>query len=681
MRFQHLTIASVAVLLAGCSSNSGDYIGPEPEKPELVEKEYNTFNFSTENSQSYVNLSYNADVKTNIYFELFDEEPGEWADNGKYYKKEGVLPIYSGFTDENGQFKSNISLPSYVSKLYAYTPYFIATPILETTMTGNTATFVDNKEYSARALTRAAMTGVTNKSYMVCPVEEIPSNLPSYATEKRWFDSEVDYDNNGRLQTLFEGEENLPLIPQDKLDSYLQTHLAVFPVDKNSFPEEYIKQADIKITKPAEVAVTIIGGNTCWNSSMGYYYYPDGQQPTSLDEANVILLFPNTQNGTYRGSAASAGVSNGNCVKLKYYPNISNNGDMSEATDIFPANSRIGFVLAANAWSNRFNNWTNDRMQRSATSANMSKDYLGKAYNKPMSAVYNIDGQVLVSFEDDNNYDHNYSDLVMTFQTNPVDAPGPTPDPKYEFRKTTENVGFYIFEDQWPSKGDYDLNDVIFNATYTKVYSTANNAIYEEGYTFKTYTNAAKAEKLKSGVAVKVEGLKATDQIEFFVKKPGETEFTAANFERDTKNNIIYLTDNAKSNIGTEYMFNVKHDEALGALYKEKKVKIKPFIYRDVDGKRLEIHIAQEDPTNVADRSFFGTEDDASQPDKKIFYVRSGNYPFGIFLDGATESDMSKLFDAENETIAIDGDEEHPIYPKYKSWVESNGSKDKDWYK
>ena len=119
MRFQHLTIASVAVLLAGCSSNSGDYIGPEPEKPELVEKEYNTFNFSTENSQSYVNLSYNADVKTNIYFELFDEEPGEWADNGKYYKKEGVLPIYSGFTDENGQFKSNISLPSYVSKLYA----------------------------------------------------------------------------------------------------------------------------------------------------------------------------------------------------------------------------------------------------------------------------------------------------------------------------------------------------------------------------------------------------------------------------------------------------------------------------------------------------------------------------------------------------------------------------------
>ena len=81
-----MTGVQTCALPIWCSSNSGDYIAPEPEKPELVEKEYNTFNFSTENSQSYVNLSYNTGVKTNIYFELFDEEPGEWADNGKYYK-------------------------------------------------------------------------------------------------------------------------------------------------------------------------------------------------------------------------------------------------------------------------------------------------------------------------------------------------------------------------------------------------------------------------------------------------------------------------------------------------------------------------------------------------------------------------------------------------------------------
>ena len=60
------------------------------------------------------------------------------------------------------------------------------------------------------------------------------------------------------------------------------------------------------------------------------------------------------------------------------------------------------------------------------------------------------------------------------------------------------------------------------------------------------------------------------------------------------------------------------------------------------------------------------------------FYVRSGNYPFRIFLKGATESDMTKLFDADNETRAIDEDE---VYPKYKSWVGSKGNTDKNWYK
>lgn len=663
-------IVASALLLSGCS-NASDFIAPEPDVPEVVEKEYNTFDFSTENPQSSVNLTYNLGVKTSIYFELFDEEPGEWADNGKYYKKEGVKPLYAGYTDDNGEFKKTLTLPSYVTKLYAYTPYFIATPILETTMTGNTATFVDNGA-SSSAIMRGPIAGVTNKSYMVCPADEA---IDSYQAEKRWNDWLVDYDNKGRVQNLFTGEPLLPLIPQATLDDYIKTHLAVFPVDRSSFPEKYIKQADIELAKDAEVAVTIVGGNTCWNSSMGYYYYHKDNAPTSLDEVDVIQLFPNIQNGAYNGSKNYVGTVNGDCVKLTYYPNIAS-GSKEGATSFFPKDYRIGFVLAANSWSERLPKFNKDRKQRSATSAYISKDINGKPYAKPMSAVYNIDGQVLVSFEDDNDWDHNYSDLVMTFQTNPIDATVPTPEPEYQKVKVEENVGFYAFEDQWPSKGDYDMNDVIFNATYTKVYSTENKAIYEEGYTFKTYTNAAKAEKLKSGIAVKIEGLVSADTLDFFVRKPGQEEFTAANFEYDKNNKIVYLTDDAKAQVGTEFMFYVKHDgKNLGAL-KDKKINIKPFIYRDVEGKRLEVHVAKEAPTNVADRSFFNTEDDASQIDKKIFYVRSGNYPFAIFLNGATEKDMTKMLNADYETIPLE-----KAYPTYKSWVESNGSKDKDWYK
>ena len=679
MMYKHFysVIAAAALVLAGCS-NADDIVGANggENTPDPVVKEYNDFSFSTENANLSVNLSYNLRVKTSVYFELFDEEPGTWEE-GKYYKKDGVTPLYAGFTDENGAFASTITMPSYVTKLYAYSPYFIATSILEANVEGNTVNFVDNgvSMSLARTLSRAPLAGVTNKCYLTCPVEEANEG---YKNDKRWYDWLVEYDNNGRVQNRFSGEPGLPLIAEDSLAKYLKTHLAVFPVDRNSFPEKYIKQADIQLTKPTELAITVIGGNTCWHSSLGYYYYPEGTTPTSLNDVNVVLIFPNTQDGFYPGSQNYIGAAHGDCVKLMYYPEIAS-GSKANATTVFPAGYRIGFVLAANGWSNRLTtkgDFKKDRKQRSATSAYVSIDQNGNPYAKPMSAVYNVNGQVLVSFEDDGGWDKNYSDFIVTFQTKTVDATGPTPAPEYNTILAQQNLGFYAFEDQWPSKGDYDMNDVIFNATYHKLYSTENNAIYEEGYTFKTFTNEARAEALQSGIALVLKGLVGTDELQCMVKKPGKEEFEETQFEYDTKNKVLYLTSNVKGEVGTEYRINVKHSAQLGTLYKDKKITVSPFVYRDVEGKRLEIHLPKEAPTALADKSFFGTEDDCSDVANKIYYVRKGNYPFAFYLSGATEKDVQKLLNKDNERHAIS-----ESFSKYKSWVESNGGKDKNWYK
>lgn len=74
--------------------------------------------------------------------------------------------------------------------------------------------------------------------------------------------------------------------------------------------------------------------------------------------------------------------------------------------------------------------------------------------------------------------------------------------------------------------------------------------------------------------------------------------------------------------------------------------------------------------------SYFGQGDDASKPDKGIYYVRNGAYPFAIFLGGASEKDLSKMLDRANESTAID-----QLYGEYSGWVESNGTKNQDWYK
>ena len=105
-------------------------------------------------------------------------------------------------------------------------------------------------------------------------------------------------------------------------------------------------------------------------------------------------------------------------------------------------------------------------------------------------------------------------------------------------------------------------------------------------------------------------------------------------------------------------------------------MKAKPFVYRDQDGKRIEIHISGEAPTIRADTLFFGTEDDCSDRNSKVYYVRKGSYPFGFFLSGATENNMKKFFAAENESKVLGN-----VFSDYDSWVISNGTQKRDWYK
>ena len=289
---------------------------------------------------------------------------------------------------------------------------------MDAEVNGKSVTFTDPvSTWAGRRSTRAAMADNTNFSFMTCPVENIKDKYASYKLENRWFDWLVTYDNKGRVQNRFEGSATMPAITEDKIAEYVKSHLAVFPItNRSKYPTDYICKDDIELTQNTELAITCIGGNTCWNSSLGYYYYPIGQEPKSLNDVNVVMTFPNTQNGgivanKYDGTL-TMGTHPGDCVKLKYYPNIAS-GSKEGATDVFPAGIKLGFVLVCNAWSEKTkNDWDMDRKQRSSTSPFISRNLNGKAmYDNSknlisMAAWYEQDGQILISFEDDNDYDH-----------------------------------------------------------------------------------------------------------------------------------------------------------------------------------------------------------------------------------------------------------------------------------
>ena len=161
LAYMAATLALAGMTLAGCSYHI-EHIDPTTDP---VVKPFNTFDFSTTNDSVQVNLAYDLQVKAPIYFELYDEEPGAWADNGQYYKREDALPLYAGYTDGEGKFCDKLSLPAYVTRLYAYTPAFIATSIMDAEVNGKSVTFTDPvSTWAGRRSTRAGMAGNTNFS-------------------------------------------------------------------------------------------------------------------------------------------------------------------------------------------------------------------------------------------------------------------------------------------------------------------------------------------------------------------------------------------------------------------------------------------------------------------------------------------------------------------------------------
>ena len=660
MKKQVLFVLLVAMTAVGCMDNDV-YKGPKEEP----EKEFNDFDFSTVASATSLEVSYlNCGVEAAVYFELYDEMPvvkGEYS----YTKRDDVTPLFAAYTDKHGVFKGNVELPAYLKnkKVYIYTPAFYAQTLIEAE-TADGAIVAKDEAVEKEADTRNVT--ATDKAYDSYMVTDL-SSTPKEYNDTRWKTWLGDYykHRNGEINYKYTGD-------LAATDGGLYTaHASVFDIN-GTCPEEYRSYTDMYVNEAAEVAVTFLGQNTCWNCSMGYYYYKEGEKPASLNQANVIMLFPNTQDGQWSNdkdkAKESAGIDRGTAVQLYYYPDIATGSEEGKTT-VFPAGYRIGFVIANNAWSNRLSGYTANKKYRAATSEGLSVDNEGNTYDTPRTAAYKYGDYIMVSFEDHTD-DENFSDIVITMKSNPVDAITDVPVVDPDTKRTTSNVlkGIYAFEDQWPSQGDYDMNDVLVRHNYEKTFDS-DNKIYSEAFIFKTFQNFAQND---NGLACRLNDLPADAEVKYEMRKEGETEFTEATFTYEPTDKVFLLTDNVKENMGAEYKVTVTYQNP-----ETKEHTAGAFIYKNTtDGKRWEVHIPQEKPTSLMDDSYLGQDADASKPDQSIYYVRGGNYPFAFFLAGANEQDLGKLLEPANESMAID-----LLYSGYKGWVESNGNDNQDWYK
>ena len=290
----------------------------------------------------------------------------------------------------------------------------------------------------------------------------------------------------------------------------------------------------------------------------------------------------------------------------------------------------------------------------------------------PRTAMYEYDSHVMISFEDHTD-DQNFSDVVVTMTSNPIKAieSGAKVDETNLVQDISCNKGVYLFEDLWPERGDYDMNDVMVKVTNTKTVNSKGQ-INVESYDFTSYNNKSNYTKI-NGLAARLAGIQTSDQLKFFLKREGSDKYEEIRCDYESAESIVLLSDDVNDDCkdSITYRISVLHS---GFVDKELIKFVEPFIYRNEEGGRWEVHQIDCPPSSKMNMSLFGKGDDASDVKNKKYYRRDGKYPFALHLADATKANLVKLIRSDGTSISNQ-------YPYYDAWVKSDGKTHQDWYK
>ena len=615
--------------------------------------EINTSNFSTiRKVQVEIDCS---NSESRVPFSIYDGNPLIEGEN-TIILKENVQALDGAWTDEQGKFTATVELPAYVSNVYIVsTSPFARQAIPGKIVNGVLKVSDTDEQFTTRASYRESTRFDRNRF----------NNL-GWNTNLGSFD-----DRSGVIDYAYKGNDPKLTLSKSEMNE-LRTTVSKVLNTLGSCPEEYRTQADLYVEEDeTAVVLTALRGWTCWNSSLGYYYYRYDQAPASLKDVKVYAVFPNTQMTWNNGSlqASPQGIKEGTAVQLKYfddpeYPKGKN----------FPKGYYIGFILACNAWNTYFtgfNSYTlTEGFYASSTKGFSTKVNSGIDVRTAMFKDKN--SNIAIAFEDFMD-DQNFTDVVFSLKANPEITNVPPVDE--DLNTTIEKTGVYAFEDEWPKAGDYDMNDVLVQYTYQKVFNIFNE-ILSESFIFKTLYNKSTVFTNGLGFILSNEG--NAQSTEYFIRKENEKDFTVASgadkFTRES--NAIILTDNVKTNPNAEYKVTFKYGDKNSN--KKQETSIDAFIYRpSKEGNRLEVHCPMKKPTSKVDTSLFGQYEDCSKPNEGIYYVSNQEniYPFAFYLSNANANDIAELknFD-KNEKKSIS-----EIYPKFIDWAKYGTNA--DWYK
>ncbi len=476
--------------------------------------------------------------------------------------------------------------------------------------------------------------------------------------------------------------------PDNLTWAYTEYPSGFFDRISNALPEGYVNEAyltgdngsNIHLNEDAEVFITFIHEGAGYKNVFSYFTYDRNNPPKSREEVKPIVVFPNLS-----------------------YPHMARGHRVS--LGIHPAGTSIGFMVAANGywW------WTGVKDHPTPYYYSLSDlNQEPESLKQHTVLLYDPDvSEVVIGFEDLPRSwgDNDFNDAVFSVKTTPetaidseslfkipesddsdADGVSDTDDDfpnDYNRAYSTyypSETGYttLAMEDNWPKKGDYDMNDLVIRERYQLIY----NANYDiTGMRLTGYIDARGASK-HNGFGVRLMGV-SPDILEYGTITINGTTYnkSAENWQTDLvikmwsdTHTFTFTGEAGKCSHFNTVMSCGSYDPIPFELDLSFTPQLTSLPHADLDffmfksnRRDHEIHFAGYPPTDFGAKWRFGRGDDDSNSDENRYYVTEDGQSWGIKL--------TDDWDYPREYIDVIW-----AYPDYEVWVESNGTEKQDWY-
>jgi LruC domain-containing protein/uncharacterized repeat protein (TIGR01451 family) len=238
------------------------------------------------------------------------------------------------------------------------------------------------------------------------------------------------------------------------------------------------------------------------------------------------------------------------------------------------------------------------------------------------------------------------------------------------------------FEDLWPAKGDYDMNDLVLDYKF-QITTNANNFVEKVVGTFVIKAFGA---SLENGFGFQLPGIANANDLTVtgYSLTDGYINLGNNGTETGQTKPTIIVYDNAFKQMTSPGGIGVNTDPnqpyvAPKTLTITINVKPNTYSYSDLDisnfnpflivnkVRGVEVHLPDYAPTSLANPALFGTADDNSKPAQNKYYKTANNLPWAI--------NFIQQFDYPKEKVDIIG-----VYLHFAEWATSGGTSYPNWF-